>query len=269
MINESRLPFVARRLVPFKQRFQGEHHHHIISLTFSGGSEYSLKSGKSQIRQGDLLYFEPKAWQSWRVNDPRGWDVMWIVVDLPPSSQKWLPKISMPDGMLQLHVEGVIFDEIKHSFERMLLWNNRFSVLSSDIVLNQINYIFLLTCEDSLSVEIDPRVQKAVQFLRNNLHQPIALKDIESAAHLSRARLSALFKSEMGVTQMQFLENIRMEKASQMLLFTADNIDVIAGLLGYQDRKYFDKRFKRHWRKTPYAFRQNRPKSLSSIERPS
>jgi AraC-like DNA-binding protein len=56
---------------------------------------------------------------------------------------------------------------------------------------------------------------------------------------------SALFKTALGLAPIAYLEQIRMERAARLPLFTATDIETISQQLGYNERKYFDKRFKR------------------------
>jgi AraC-like DNA-binding protein len=82
-------------------------------------------------------------------------------------------------------------------------------------------------------------------FLHRRCEETLALSDVAQAAGLSKARLCALFKTALGLAPIAYLEQIRMERAARLPLFTATDIETISQQLGYNERKYFDKRFKR------------------------
>jgi YesN/AraC family two-component response regulator len=67
--------------------------------------------------------------------------------------------------------------------------------------------------------------------------------------------LSRLFKKETGQNFLDYVTDIRMEKAKDLLRHTSFKIYEIAEKIGYQEIQYFGKLFKKRMNMTPKEFR--------------
>ena len=63
------------------------------------------------------------------------------------------------------------------------------------------------------------------------------------------------FKEEAGVTFVEYLTNVRMDKAKEMLRNPAVSVKDIGAAVGYQDANYFSRIFKRLEGRTPTEYR--------------
>ncbi|MCF6095348.1 response regulator [Microaerobacter geothermalis] len=78
------------------------------------------------------------------------------------------------------------------------------------------------------------------QFLEQNYQQDIKLHHISERFYLSREYISRKFKQEYNVNITDYIVNIRMNKAKELLTYSNLRICEISNLVGYQDEKYFD-----------------------------
>jgi two-component system response regulator YesN len=92
--------------------------------------------------------------------------------------------------------------------------------------------------------------------------QPIRLEEVAERFYLHPVYLSMVFKESMGETFQDYLKRLRMERAKQLLSSTKYRIDRIAGMIGYDNAKYFYKVFKKEIGLTPAEYR----KSQATIE---
>src|SRR6185369_13929278 len=63
----------------------------------------------------------------------------------------------------------------------------------------------------------DPRVQAAVDFMKTNFQRKVALDEIAAVVSISVEQFGRIFKSETGITPIDYLIRLRVEKASQLL----------------------------------------------------
>lgn len=73
--------------------------------------------------------------------------------------------------------------------------------------------------------------------------------------HISPGYFSALFKRETNATYVQYLQNVRMEAAKELLLSTDLKAFEIAEKVGYADPNYFSFSFKKHVGLSPKDYR--------------
>ena len=100
------------------------------------------------------------------------------------------------------------------------------------------------------------QVKPAVDYIEKNSQKQIALSDVASTVHLSVSRLAHVFKEQMGITVIDYLTKVRIEKAKQMLLFTDKNCTEICFAVGYNNQSYFTRTFKESTSMTPKQFRK-------------
>lgn len=251
-----KVPFVTFDEVPPGKNWHGTITHHLFSLTLKGGAEYFMDNKRFQVQVGDMLHFVPDSWQNWTAHPDKGWGVYYIIIDLPIRFNELLPENDLAPGIGRIQLDGEHFAECKEAFAKMDKWCDNQSNLQEKMILNQLEYILIQVMDQYPAVPLDFRIQKACNYLNSRIEKPTTLDDVVRAAALSKPRLSALFKATLGISPIMYLENLRMERAAQMLLFSALDIEVISAKLCYRDRKYFDKRFKRHWQVTPFKFRK-------------
>lgn len=68
--------------------------------------------------------------------------------------------------------------------------------------------------------------------------------EVAEAVHLSRNYFLKVFKEEMGVAFMDYVTNIRMEKAKQLLKDTEETVYAISRAVGYESQYHFSRKFK-------------------------
>jgi AraC-like DNA-binding protein len=87
-------------------------------------------------------------------------------------------------------------------------------------------------------------LRKAERFIMENYSRKISLPEIAEVSGLSAPYFSTIFKEEMGENLSSYLNRLRSEKASHMLLDTELSLSEIAGSCGFEDQSWFSKIFK-------------------------
>lgn len=82
------------------------------------------------------------------------------------------------------------------------------------------------------------------------------LKETAQEFHFSSSYLSTLIKKETGSTFSELVKETRLRKAYDLLMYTDESIDQIAVKVGYQNRSFFYKLFKSHYKMTPNELRK-------------
>jgi len=87
-------------------------------------------------------------------------------------------------------------------------------------------------------------LRKAESFIMENFTRKISLKEIADAAGLSAPYFSTIFREEMGENLSKYLNRLRVEKASRLLLETEMPLSEIAACCCFEDQSWFSKIFK-------------------------
>ena len=94
-------------------------------------------------------------------------------------------------------------------------------------------------------------VNRAAAYIENHFREPLMLGDLSAASGLSPARFSVLFRKEMKVPPMRYIQNLKLEKAFQLLKYTGMSITEISRYLGFESIHYFSRSFKKHYKRPP------------------
>lgn len=97
-------------------------------------------------------------------------------------------------------------------------------------------------------------IRIAKEYIRNNLSRNLKAKDVAAQVNLSEAYFAIYFKDKTGVNFRDYLLNVRMEYAKQMLKSHVANISEIAYRTGYQDYRSFSRAFKNETGMTPSEY---------------
>lgn len=102
----------------------------------------------------------------------------------------------------------------------------------------------------------DNRIQKVLSYIRKNIYKAIDLDSLAEISCLSKDHFIRLFKKEVDITPLQYINQKKIEKA-QLILITEDmSVKNIAYLLSYEDHAYFNRLFKKLTGATPQQYRE-------------
>jgi AraC-like DNA-binding protein len=97
-------------------------------------------------------------------------------------------------------------------------------------------------------------VKEAQHYIEANLSKSITLDDIADYLKVSKFYVSRIFKSELKLTPYEYITDLRMKIALQLLREGRLYISEIAAQTGFSDRKYFSKVFKKFYGESPTKY---------------
>ena len=101
-------------------------------------------------------------------------------------------------------------------------------------------------------------VNKVIEELDRDCAQKISLPQLAETYHISEAYLSHVFKKHTGKSLMNYIAQIRIEKASQLIAMSkngsSSKLYLIAQQVGYDDYSYFVRVFKKVTGMSPREF---------------
>lgn len=97
-----------------------------------------------------------------------------------------------------------------------------------------------------------------------NLHymsEDISLNSVADYVNMNPSYFSSVFRKEKGITFVEYLTRVRLERAKELLLCSSLKISEIAYKVGYNDPQYFSHLFKKYNQCSPKDYRQNNRKN--------
>lgn len=99
-------------------------------------------------------------------------------------------------------------------------------------------------------------LRKAVEYLQTHYHEQVTLNEVAAHAYVSTYYISRMFKREVGKSFVDYLNEIRIEKAKEMLKDVKLKTYEVAEKVGIPDAHYFSRLFKKYVGVTPTEFRE-------------
>lgn len=107
------------------------------------------------------------------------------------------------------------------------------------------------------SNEVDERIYHSIQYLNQNIREPLQLCDLAEVSGYSLSRFKIRFKEEVGITPAEYITLQKLEYAKKELADTDISITDLAYSLGFSSSNYFCSVFKKFMDCTPKEYRKH------------
>lgn len=144
--------------------------------------------------------------------------------------------------------------EIKILFEKLLLcYKERCSVNKTKA---QIYEIFDKLQEDNGSVKTSGTLADCLGFIEKQVYNSeLTVATVAEECFTSVSTLQREFNKTFKTSPKKYLNALRMKKAAEMLAENQLSVKEIANICGFEDEKYFSRKFKKHFGCSPKLYR--------------
>ncbi len=101
----------------------------------------------------------------------------------------------------------------------------------------------------------ETRVNAVLNYIDENLGEPLELRGLAKIAHVSPVYFSSLFRRQMGQPPMAYLRQRRIDLARSLLATGDQSVEEIAREVGFEDPFHFSRAFHRRVGTSPSAYR--------------
>ena len=255
-------------------------HEHVFSeLVFilNGEGVHICNDRRAPFRAGDVLLIHPGAVHAYE-HDMSSLELFNVLYDVkrlimprldihryqlfrklfpePPYSGKEFsaaePVLHLKSGDLQK--VGMILDNMAQETDS-LYTGHVFATMTCFMQL----LLFLCRCSYAVdqAVADNGAFSRAIKYIHEHYTQQIGVRDIAAYARCSVRNLYRFFARSAGCTPGEYIIQLRLSKASNLLCNSQLNISEIAFLCGFNDGNYFSKKFHDLTGITPGNFRKN------------
>lgn len=208
---------------------------------FAKESEYFYKCGRINSKQEETYHFQNGNLLHFFIHFTLGPDYDNVLPGIYPL-KKTKETTANLNNILALLIGGSKSFSSKDSLD---VYNLILSSLSSVI-----SYL-------PASNNVNRKIASLIDFMEKNIHSKMTDESLAEILHLSPGAFARFFKRNTGVSPSRYLRKIRIEKASNLLLYTNNSIDSIADKCGFSDRYHLTKVFGSEKSTSPAAFRKS------------
>lgn len=124
--------------------------------------------------------------------------------------------------------------------------------------------VFISKCIDATDSYIDtsrlpdvkPEILQAIHYINSHYEENLTLDFISKHVHLSKYYFCRQFSKTVGAGFLEYLTNVRLSKAHQLLVNTKYPLSKIASLTGFSSPVQLSRSFQSVYNQTPTAFRK-------------
>lgn len=232
----------------------------IFQYTLAGRGEIRIGTQTYPLEQNsaflvvtgtDHRYYLPK--------DSEFWEFIFITLIGPESLECWSTIHNHSGPVVRFAPDSQVIRTLEHIY---LEASNKFitnGYKASGLAAQFVMEVYQSLKYNQASPDTWPEVVvKALKLIHENYAVINSIEELSRSLDISKYKISRLFHATCGMTAMQYLTKIRMEKAMELLSQTKLNLGEIARLTGYSDENYFSKVFRKLTGISPGKFRSSK-----------
>lgn len=120
--------------------------------------------------------------------------------------------------------------------------------------------IYTLLCvlfpSQKTSIVSHPAIADTILYMQQHYSQPLYLDNLSARVNFSMYHFSRLFKKETGISPHDYLLDIRIQKAKELLTSCYHSVETIGEMCGFNSTSHFIRAFSRSTGLTPSRFRK-------------
>ncbi|WP_028862745.1 AraC family transcriptional regulator [Psychromonas aquimarina] len=215
------------------------HDYHQLVLPLHGSIEIKVGDYKGIVSLGDCVIIKAGQRHDFRANEA----ARFIVADID----------SLPDKLLTSTADKFPVNAPLLAYLQFIEKQLEYQVHQS---LEDLSFelFYQLLIQQEFSLKVDPRIERVIELLNQDLSQTYHIEMLAKTACLSTTQYKKVFKQCMGSSTQKYITQLRMEKAKALLTHTDLPVRIVAEQVGYHDLSAFSRRFSSYFGQSPKAF---------------
>lgn len=101
------------------------------------------------------------------------------------------------------------------------------------------------------------KVNTLLDYIHTNYNKQVSTSDLAKMQYVTESHLCRMFKHSVGMSILEYVNILRIDKSAILLKNTDEPISKIAQSVGFDNLNYFDRVFKRHKNMSPKEYRNS------------
>ncbi|WP_258171341.1 AraC family transcriptional regulator [Paenibacillus sp. R14(2021)] len=241
------------------------HNYYLVHTVLSGQGSFEINGQRFACSRGDTFIIFPDDLFSYFADISEPWHYVWVAFK-GHAAEHLLSSLGLSAANPIVHADDIRPLTSLYRKMRAALELNPFPELADLEAgghlrvflkeLGQLNAGKLAFNSLAILPDIERQIKHAVRWLSYQYAQQISIEELSRNLGYHRTHLSKMFKQFTGVSPMQFLLKVRMDRAKELL--NEQNrlsIDQVASSVGYADALYFSKQFRKTYGYSPSEYR--------------
>ncbi|MBQ6823277.1 MAG: AraC family transcriptional regulator [Clostridia bacterium] len=215
----------------------------LIHYVVRGFGNFYYKGEDYRLGPGELFIIPPRQEHLYIADSEEPWEYIFIgfaILGNKVPELLYEPVIRCPEA-------HSIFEDMKRANE---LQEGRGAFFKA-------RFWELLSVLQSKNAPQKDSLDYALELIRSHYTAGLTVQHLADALHMSRGHFTLLFKKKFGIPPQQYLIEMRLDQAAQLMQKEGYAPSAAAFAVGYTDVYQFSKAFKKHFGISPREYRKN------------
>lgn len=235
------------------------HTHHFTELFYivSGKGAFILPDCEVPVKANDLVIINPNIEHTEKSNKQDSLE--YIALGLEGISFS-LPKEDSQIGLFTYQGDR---DDILFYLKKLLLEvvnsYNDFEIVCKNIIeilVVKLRRAKNITIKKDTPQQMNQSVALAKHYINHNYRNPITLDILAKVGNINKYYLAHTFKQDIGISPIEYLNQVRIKEAKTLLETTSYTIAEVALFNGFSSQSFFSQAFKREVKQTPSEYKK-------------
>lgn len=282
---EESFPFFIQRVVHDCVSCPSMHGHDFVELVYviSGEGKHCFGGDQYTIQSGDAFFINPGEEHAYAFEPDQAIEIFNCLFMPSLIHDALLRELGISQSMDYFYVHPFLNKEERFHHRLNLRGHEAVAVLAilenmiGELTLKQPGYESLIrlrmvelqillsryyrfqqkSLPSGRQEERDMTVKRIRGYLERYYNHKINVESLSSIFNISVRQMNRLMKEEIGVSVIELLHQIRVERAKQILVRNNEKVIVVANMVGYDDPAFFSKLFHRLVGISPGKYRMN------------
>lgn len=241
----------------------------VLHVILNGKGIYTCNNMTYHLQQNDVFMIYPGTEVFYESDEVEPWSYAWIGFDgVSAMSLSLKTGFSPQEPVVHLEKTDEVIDYINKIID--------ISTERESYDIRKIGLLFMLFSQliennkkispsqkERIANKDDYYVKKAINYINENYFTDCKISHIAKEISVNRSYLSTLFKKTMNKSPSQYLIDIRVVRAKELLKNSQLPIKEIGTKVGYTDQLVFSKMFKQHTGFSPQQYRKDIANQIS------
>ena len=230
----------------------------LVYISEGKGVFSSASQKEIQINAGTAFLLFPNEWHKYKPDENTGWHESWIGFSGKNMDNRILAGFFTPDKpIFNIGIQDDVLNIFKQALNVSKNKDLGYQQVLAGLVNLLLGMIFTLNKkETSIDSDIQNQINRTKIFMQENLNDKINFEDIASMVGMSYSKFRNTFKNYTGFAPAQYLLELRINKAKDLLSGTSLSCQQIAFEIGMETPSYFNHIFKNKVSMTPNQYRR-------------
>lgn len=242
----------------YRSRAEGAEQHILIYCT-NGNGWVSINNVRHYLNKEEFFIIEANTPHAYGASEKDPWSIYWIHF----SGEKSHLFRSIYNKVISIEESP----EARYK-DRLLMFEEIYKNLEMGYRTDNLEYVthclwhfiasfrFISQFREINKSQKGDIIQEAISFMKENINRHLTLNDIAAYVNYSPSRFGQIFLKKTGHSPINYFNQLKIQKACQMLDFTEMKIKEISFELGFYDQYHFSKTFYKITGETPTQYKK-------------